>query len=540
MVLRSICLLFVGLPIIAGGIMPDTARAATIKAPKKVAAVFPPVASSESGRDLAMGIADYAAMDLQASGAFYHLHLKQVMSMLRQHQLSPDELMASGEPQRATRRLGAQAGVVSRLSKTGDGWQLAIWAFTAGDKTGREERRTEVTLPQDASRAVHQGARAIAEAVAALTGDRLPAVAPPPTQSSAAMAAYLTCYRVLARQPMGRRKSHVLKGAELAMARKACEAATRSDPSFHEAWAAASLAASLTLASEEAGAALRKAKSKRYIPMAVLARYWLVTRFSGNEPGRAVLEAAVKERPGSLIFQTYLGEHLNVTDHYEDARKVWQGYLEKVPSSPYALAQLGYALARLEKMGAALETTRKALAMDAASPELQLELASRLIDAGELKDAIAVLNALTASESASGEAILRLGYAYLLQGDLKAARREIERAIKSATGAEAWRTRGRGHFDLALIEARAKRWEEVERELLQAATEGFIAPKYTLNQYQEIQPALLRPNVKALYDGAPAPAVKPINLFATPFPVDTSGAINARGPRKKKYTGVRF
>ncbi|MEO1174482.1 MAG: tetratricopeptide repeat protein, partial [Myxococcota bacterium] len=211
------------------------------------------------------------------------------------------------------------------------------------------------------------------------------------------------------------------------------------DPGFVDAWAALSLASSLSLQNDRAVEALRKAQgAQAYVPMTVLAEYWLATRFKDHPAGAAVLRKGLDSYPGSLIFLSYLGEHLNITRQFQEALAVWNRYLAAVNQSPYALSQKGYSMARLGSEEDAISLSRLAVAEDPKNLFIELELASRLVDAGQLKEAEVLLEAMVKKPRVFGEVLSRLGYVYLLEGRNDAAEPMLNRALALATGPSEW------------------------------------------------------------------------------------------------------
>ncbi len=518
---------------------PFSGRSADAKvAPKRITPVILPLWSEGPvGRELGFGIADRAGALLLSTGDYNHVHLKQVLSLARSHDWRLKQLSTGALAERAAGLLGAQISLSGRLRARPDGgFELAYSLFDL-----RSAKRTsgKASLPVGQAEAVRQGSIVLARAIAGLDGVRLDtdATAHPYTAVDEAMAAYLACAAVLIEQPMGLRKSHVVDPARISGARKKCERAVRLDPGFSAAWATLSLANSLALKSEEAARALETArKAEGYLPFGALAHYWLATRFGSNANGARVLEQAIAATPGALIYRTYLGEHLNVTRKYDRARQVWQAYLTQVARSPYAQAQEAYSLARLGKLPEAVALTRAALAADPDSLDLQLELASRLVDAGELGEAERLLLPMAEHPRAYGEILLRLGYVYLLQKKDKQAEPWLRKALELARGPNEWRTRGRARYDLAILEARRGDLAAAEEHLLAAAAEGFLV-RDLLQKDADLKVLAARKKVAHLYK---RPNLKAdLRLHATPFPVDSAGRADPDAQRSA-ITGFTF
>lgn len=498
-------------------------------------AVFPPHSSAPAGVELGYGMADVAAAALYQSGAYHHLHLKQLLSMARHRGWTGADLAEPKMSQAAATLLGASVGAYGTVEKTGKGWRLSANVFR-----GEDTAPVVIELPADAARAVELGGLGLAKAIAARDGIALPKKIDvhPRSDSGAAMTAYLACYGTLVRQPMGLRKSHVVEADTLALARSRCEEAVRLDPGLVDAWAALSLASSLSLQNARAAEALKKTRGVRaYVPFAILSEYWLATRFKSNAAGATVLRDAVRAHPGSLIFASYLGEHLNITREYEEALTVWNRYLATVRRSPYALSQKGYSLARLGELEEAIAVSREAAAEDPESLVVELELASRLVDAERLDEAATRLEKMAKSPRVFGEVLSRLGYVYLLQRKHQLAEPVLQRALRLATGPSEWRTRGRTRYNLAVSKARAGELEAAENHLLAAAEEGFVFSS-ALREDPDLEKLASRPRVAQLFKN-PDLKLDPKLLQLSPFPLDSGGDLRPDAARPTA-PGFRF
>lgn len=528
------------LGLVAGAVRAETTMQPPEKraAPKRITQVVLPLWSpGPVGRELGFGIADRAGALLLTSGDYNHVHLKQALSLGRSHGWRLADLAQLDTARSAAELLGAQVGVCGRVQAAKPaGFRLKLVAFDL--RTGKT-RQQEVALPADRARAVAQGSAKVAALVAALDGVELPAGdgVQPASKSAAAMADYLSCAAVLIVQPMGLRKSHVVDPDRLAGALGKCQRAVELDPGLTAAWAALSLARSLVLKHEQAAAALGRARqTSGYLPLRTLAHYWLATRFRSSAEGAAVLRRAIQQQPGALVFHTYLGEHLNISREYRAALAVWQRYQQLVEQSPYARAQQGYSLARLGEMERSLAVTREACRAEPDNLDLQLELASRLVDAGELDEAEKLLRPMVEHPRVFGEVLLRLGYVYLLQRDHERAAHWLGRALALAQGPNEWRTRGRTRYDLAILAARQGRLDEAEKQLLAAAEEGFML-RDLLRENEDLEALAERPAVAHLFKD-PKLTVDP-KLHATPFPMDRAGRAD---PDRKRppITGFTF
>ncbi|MEO1174481.1 MAG: hypothetical protein AAFX94_20865, partial [Myxococcota bacterium] len=196
-----------------------SAAGPALGAKRMTASLFPPHSSEPAGIELGYGIVDVAGAALYQSGAYHHLHTKQILSVARHRGWTSADLATDDMKGAGATLFGASVGAYGNIEKTATGWQLTMNVFQ-----GNRHSKLARSLPADAAAAVQSGGLEIARAIAALGRIELPdrAVHPRGT-SGAAMSAYLSCYAVLVRQPMGLRESHVVEVSTLAAARKRWE-----------------------------------------------------------------------------------------------------------------------------------------------------------------------------------------------------------------------------------------------------------------------------------------------------------------------------
>ena len=520
---------FISFVFIALWLLPQISRAGGPSMMRRApVAVIPPAADTAAAQSLALVMADRAGEHLYASGRYTHFHVKQVLSYLRSRSLAPAKLRSDAMATDILTKLGARYGAWASLSSlTKGGWELVISAHDLGSK---KNIRKSHRLGADSASAVMQGSLYLAQAVEDLRQKSRPLKDQTPFTSSAKAAQhYARCFQIIIGQPLGLRKTQTLDIELLKEARAQCKKATEADAAMVQAWSALSLAESLAFENDKAARSLKQADALGgYRPFRTLSRYWLTTRFKGSLAGEAVLKTARTEHPGSLIFLTYLGNHLNIVDKYQAAYEVWEHY-NSLAQSPYGKTNLAYSLARLGQPKKAVELTREAQVQDPESSRLQLELASRLVDAQMFVEAEKLLTPLAKSPAASGELLLRLGYVLLLQNKNEPARQWLNRAIKRAQRPGDWRTRGRSYYDLAILSARRGDLDSAEKELLQAAREGYKV-YHRLKEHPDLKALAYRPAIlKAL--APPESKGKPLMLFATPFPTDAVGDARPEAPR---------
>jgi len=151
-------------------------------------------------------------------------------------------------------------------------------------------------------------------------------------------------------------------------------------------------------------------------PMTTLAAAFVHMREANAELAARAYSDAIAARPGFLHARGSLGQLYNHVGRFREAAAVFRAYAQAAPRQPWALAQLGYTLARQKKHDEARAVTEQALALDPTSTALQTELASRAIDAGRFDDAAAVLGKVLAAWPQDGKALVRASYVELLRG----------------------------------------------------------------------------------------------------------------------------
>jgi tetratricopeptide (TPR) repeat protein len=489
-----------------------------------VVAILPPAADPGSA-DLALGIHTRATALLAQTGRYHEVHLKQVLRMAEREGLSRESLSTPAGAARAGRRLGTGRVVYGTLRQQDGALTLTAAALRDG---GPDRRAAPVTvrLPSALPAAVEAGALALAQLAARADGVALPARPRPLTASAEALAAYLRCHAVVVQQPVGIEHPVVLEGAQLKEAVRACRAAVAADAKLGAAWAALGLA--LALAGEDSAAVQalsRVQKGEDYLPLYWLGRYWLVTRYQSAAAGETALRRAIERHPHFLLAWGYLAEHHSALREDTAALSAWQAYLAQVPGSAFLRGRISHSLARLGRHDEALKEARAALELVPDNREAALELASRHLDAGQPAEAITLLLPLARRPEARGEILLRLGYAYLRQGDLLAAEPWLRRAEAAAARPGEWRTRARARLDLGKVLIKLGRVEEGQR-LLVAALQGGLRGYIAAQKDEELQ--------RMVQQAEKAQKSRRVELFrftrppeASPFPLDGAGDIAA-------------
>ncbi len=435
---------------------------------KPVVALMPPSADAEDLRGLGMLLEARAAELIEQSDKFSELHVKQVLAMAEAEGLAATQLSEEATAQQARRFLGADRVVTVKLSPVAKGLVLTGAIIDAKKTTPFTAK-----LPSSWPEALTKGSEAVAKALLTTEQAALPKKpkAQPESTSAEALAALSQCYAIVIRQPLGIDTPAVLDGEELDRASALCQQALAHDPTLRFANAVLALARAITGDSAGATKALNGlAQTDDMVEPYTLARFWMVTRFQSNEDGIASLKAVLQRHPGELIVRNYLGDTQSVLNDQAGAQASWTEYLAAAPGSPYAYGRLSKAFARQQKHDEAIAAALKGLELAPTSRAARLELGSRYIDANRLDDAIATLKEL---KNPTGEAVSRLGWAYLLKGDTDAAAPLFQKALAQATTPGEWRTRGRAHYNLALIEAKRGRSDAALTSLRASMQTGY-------------------------------------------------------------------
>lgn len=493
---------------------------------RPVLAIFPPSAADPGAKELALLIQARTTQVLLTTDRYAEVHLKQVLSLAGREGIDIENLDPK-HSERAAKLLGAERAAWGALERNDKGFKMKAVVTDLKKLT-----RVEVQLGSDLAVAVEAAATTLSHALLRL--DEVKGFKTPPpisTKSDAAMQAFSHCYATVVRQPMGIENPAVLDAPELELAITQCRESLAADPKFAQASAALGLAYAITGNDAEAVKALGPIKGADLdLPLYWIARFWLVTRYQSNDAGEALLREAITKRPGFLIARSYLGELLDTLGKHDAALTVWQEYAAIAPGDPYVLGRLGKTQARLGKHDEAIATTKKALDLEPKSREMRLQLASRYIDASKIDDALPILTALADEPDARGETILRLGYAYFLKGSHELAAPLFDKAIARAKSPGEWRTRGRAHYDLALVHAKA-RPDKAEAALKASMATGFkvkeLDPSLTKIAQKLEKAALMQAekDKKNPPKNPTAPTVLPKEVSL--FPLNTFGEVDA-------------
>lgn len=423
--------------------------AAAAPARQPVVALLPPSAEPAL-LPLATLITDRASELVEAGNGATEVHPKQVLRALQEEGWTAKDFSGDAAAEEARRLLGADR--VAFFALTQEGKALVLSGVV---RDARRATRFSTRAGDSWAKALDAGAAAVARALLGVAPPKLKVAPQPASNNDEALAAAGRCAREVEEQPLGVENPVLLDAAELERAVADCQKARALDPSLRYASAALALGQALLGQHDDAAATLASlGDPDEVLELYTLARFWMLTRFQSNEAGVAFLRDVLKKHPGELIARAYLGETLGSLGQWKDAEAVWRDYLTLAPASPFALARLSKAQARQGRHDEAIATAKHAQDLVPASRELRLEVGSRLIDAGKLADAQAVLAPLAADASAQGEDLLRLGWAHWLEGEVDQAAKFFQQALERATAPRDWRTRGRAQYDMALVLAK--------------------------------------------------------------------------------------
>ena len=389
--------------------------------------------------------------------------LKQLDATLRPRNIKLHEPSVAEGALGFARALGATEFISGEITRKGD--LVAI-----------EAKRIRVR-DQGVIRTVkQQGPRAVLPVLAKKLASELMSAttkAPPPSRDPEALEVTAECFTIMARQSLSPRAKGTLDAATVKIGEARCRDALKLDANAALTRAMVSVALTCRGEFDEARNEARRAQTGRFVAIAVLAEAFALRRGGDPKTARQILETAIGERPGFLQAIGYLGEEkLEVRDNV-GAKVDFERYLKRAPGHAWAQSKLGHALARLGKKDEAIAITRKAVAQVPEDPELNIELGSRLIDAGKDDESIQYFKAAMDAKPPRALAGLRLGYLYLKKRRYADARELFNRVIAGAQRTDESRTRQVAQFDLALVAAHEDDFEETVQRLGAAREEGM-------------------------------------------------------------------
>lgn len=453
-----------------------TALAAEKRTP--VVAFLPPYSSDAQLQQLALLLEARASELVEESGKVNQVHLKQIVRGIQEEGFKWD----LREPKNADglrQAIGADRAVSFTLEAQG-----ATLVLTGVAVDGAKPKPFSAKLPKTWAGALDQGSTALAKALLAGGAPPKTNTAQPLSTSEEALQQLGACYPVVLRQPLSVETPALVDTAELEKAAAACDKAVELDPKLRFAVATGALARAILGGDAAAAKSLASlGDGDDMLEIYTLARFWLLTRYQSNEAGVAYLQDLIKRHPGELLSRSYLGETQFALGQWTAAEQTFTEYAALAPSSPWVWGRLSKALARQGKHDPAIVAAKKGFALSPTSPEARLELGSRYIDAGKLAEAEDTLTPLATLDPVRGEHLLRLGWAHWLQGELDPAKAYFQRALDVAKAPGDWRTRGRAHYDLALVAMKQGKKDEAKTALQASLATGL--------RIRELDPSLI-------------------------------------------------
>src|SRR2546426_396044 len=221
------------------------------------------------------------------------LTLKQLDAALRRRDLQLDDAAVCAHALELARPLGATDVVLGEVRVEGGQWRI-------------EAKRLKVASGKLVKQAAEEGARAafptLAHKVALDLFERVRGSPGPLTRSGVALEEAALCEAQLARQPLGPRARTALAPDRIASAEKACKAALQADPMLGLARAGLAVALAARGKFAQAREQARKAQSRRFVPIAVLAESFAERKMHGGTASRYI-DAGRDARAQPLLEQ---------------------------------------------------------------------------------------------------------------------------------------------------------------------------------------------------------------------------------------------
>ncbi len=260
-------------------------------------------------------------------------------------------------------------------------------------------------------------------------------------------------------------------------AKKLASAAVKKDPKYADAWAVLGLADAVGGNTRLAWKRFRRATI--LLPsgrsLTILAQCFTHMREGRFLAAEKFLRATVTAHPGFLHARGTLAELMIHFGRLPEARDVLSKYLKRAPNQPWVLAKIARIDAMQGKTDLALAGTLKAVSLVPKSSYLLTELASRQIDANDLKAAHQTLQQVLQIAPEQVRALVRLGYVQLRRGADKAAIETCQKAIGLATKSRHRRERAYAHLNLARAFGHLKQVDQALEHLENAVGEPGIS-----------------------------------------------------------------
>ncbi|MFH1809043.1 MAG: tetratricopeptide repeat protein [Pseudomonadota bacterium] len=463
-------------------------------APARITVAVAPFATASTEEYWWMGfaLADVLEERLGQVPTVNTLSIKQWNAVLRERDLPPGPLSSDDEILRSGKLLGARYVVTgSYQAKWPD---MRVLMRVLDTQNGQVVLSTEARDRVERVLAI-EGQLAIE--LCKLLGIKLPP-APVRPKNVYALRAAMVCKETAVMQSLGPRAEPSLPAGTVWQAKRLCDEALATSAEDPIALGALGVLQAVVGEKNAAELSLKRAVGYARRPgFADLGLFWVRYQRGKKDEAVAGLQAAVAKRPGYLHARGVLGQALSELGRHDEARKVWEEYLALSPAQPWALAQLGYTLARLGDIDGAIARSNQAIALVPDDAALYIERASREIDGKRWEQAEASLRKALELDPKLAVTYLRLGFVYLETKQEALAGAMFKKALAEADLESEQRVRGIACFDLAKVEARAKKVDAALTYLDQAINEGFTKLKL-LDSDDDLAALRSTPRYKAL------------------------------------------
>ncbi|MCK5688027.1 tetratricopeptide repeat protein [Myxococcota bacterium] len=264
---------------------------------------------------------------------------------------------------------------------------------------------------------------------------------------------------------------------KLKEARVLLESALETIPGDEQALSALALILAMGEDTKGAEKELKKIKLEGALPapFTLLSRTFVQMRKGDFEKAEAYLRRAISDHPQFIHARGSFAEMLLHFGRLREARSEYKKYLEVLPQQPWVIAQMGYCNAKLGKVDQAIKDSQKAVALIPESVYFLNELASRYIDADQLKPAEETLMEVLKKSPNNIRAHVRLGYVRLLRENYAASVEVSEKALKLAKGPRYKRDRAYAHLNIARALGRDAKIDEAIEHLKKAKAESDVS-----------------------------------------------------------------
>lgn len=453
---------------------PTPAPAAQPEAKRVTVAVAPFVTSSDQEyRWLGLAFAQALITQLLEVKDTNTLTVRQLASALRKDNLRTEDLNEEATAQHLGVQLGADAVVMGSFTAEWPEVTVVARIYRLADKKVEKtfflNRPIEefMLLQKDLAKQVFTQLGIKAEPSPTVLG----------TKNLYALHQATIGYELLNFQSMSPRSDITLPIGSIKKAKVHFEKALRLDPNYADAHAG--LGQALTFLGEYDGARKAYASAQQFAvagfnAQSVLGKYYADLKSGRTDDAIKGLNEAQKARPGFVHALGTLGDMFNHMGRHREALIIFTKYNKLNPTQPWVTMQLGYTKAKLKRFDEAIKDTQAAVDMLPESNSFKVELASRLIDADKLPEAEAVLTKALEKAPKHPTMNVRLGYIYLVKGELDKAIPVLERALQeSQYASDHQRTRQLALYDLSRAMALKKNTQKSLAYLEEAVKAGF-------------------------------------------------------------------